>query len=439
MRAQIERLEQRALLTAQWTTVDDLAPVPSGTTPAAVDMASDASGGVYAVSYVNGDSATRFGLVRYKAPLTSQWQTLVTGQGLWFGEVAVALTGEVYISGGDGTSQIIWTGTLNADRTALSLSEVDRQSGFNENDLAVDANGNVFVVCAVVLKGGGPLGTWHWIVRKQTAGQGSFVTVDDFTFNRVDARPNAITVVPSGAGAGVYVVGNGGGGYSGDVGLQWVVRKSTNGGSSWTTVDSFAAEPSTSAPSSASAVVADDNGVVHVAGRVSTRVISGGTKKNPTYRYDHTWYLRSSADGSTWDTGEKVFPENVVSGGARVNAPSEPAAVATDQTGNVYVAGTANDPQTNAPHSVVRTNAGGGWSTSDDFSNAGDGAVASGMTRDASGSIYVGGRTRTSWFVRSMTPALATIQSSQTFSTAMIAWPETADVTSTRVSDELLA
>jgi hypothetical protein len=444
---QVEPLESRRLLSDTWTTVDEFAPAASGTGTYADanDMASDARGGVYAVG---GDTSAHFGLVRYKAPQSSQWQTVVTDQGSWFNDVAMAPTGDVYVSGSNSVSdaQVIWKGTWNADGTALSLSVVDSQPNHLANgnnnpsliyayDMAIDANDNVFVSGALVGKGGA-LGTWHWVVRKQTAGQGSFATVDDFTLNGADARANAVTVVPNGAGAGVYVVGNGGGGHYGTgPGAQWVVRKSTNGGSAWTTVDSFEAEPSTNSPSGASAVAADDNGVVHVAGRVSTRVLTGGTKKSPTYRYDHRWYLRSSANGSTW-TSQDVFPENVVTFGTGLNYASsaEPSAVTTDQSGNVYVAGTTHDPQTNVPHSVVRSNAGGGWGTSDDFSNAGDGAIANAMTRDASGSIYVGGRTRSNWFVRSVTPAAATATST-VFSTSTV---PLSDPDNPTLADELL-
>lgn len=432
----IEPLEGRRLLS--WTTVDDFVPPPQGfgNYAQAEDMVPDGAGGVFAAGLAFDYSISQsLALVRHKDAVSSAWQTVATistpysgttGTGTsGFREVAVAPTGEVYISGhlgGFPSKYVIWKGTLNAQGTALSLSVVDSQDVNLANgsvnpalvrneDLAIDAGGNVFAVGRLTGKGGA-LGTSHWIVRKQTAGQGAFVTIDDYVFNKSDAWARGVTVVPSGPGAGVYVVGFGGGGngnWGVYAGARWIVRKSTNGGSTWTNVDSFQAEPSTNAPSAASEIVAHEDGSLHVVGRVSTGVRTGGNNNFPTYRYDHRWYMRSSSDGGSSWSSHDVYPENVQAGvqpgGIGPALIVSPEGVVTDQAGKVYVAGTVNDNTVNS-RSIVRTNADGGWSTSDDYQPAGGGSTrAYCMTRDSSGAVYVGGQAADHWSVRSMAPA----------------------------------
>jgi hypothetical protein len=381
-------------------------------------MATDGAGGVFAVGEAHYQSGTgvSYALVRYKDAGSSVWNTVATvpaasGQNAFFSAVAVAPSGAVYVAalgGVAGATANIQKGTWNADHTALSLSVVDTPTLGQYRyftDLAIDAAGNVFAVGKYTTS----TSKQHWFVRRQTAEQGAFATVNDYMLNNTHTRAYGVTVIPSGVpNAGVYVVGHGGADAHGtNLGSRWIVRKSTNGGSTWSTVDSFQIEPSTNSPSAAEAVVADHTGVLHVVGRVSTRVRTGGTNKNPTYRYDHRWYLRSSSNGGSSWSSEDVYPEFVKTLflGQAVEGWFNPEAVVTDQAGKVYIAGPVDALTVNS-RSVVRTNADGAWSTSDDFHADGEGYTrAYGLARDSSGAIYVGGMAANHWAVRSMTPA----------------------------------
>lgn len=77
----------------------------------------------------------------------------------------------------------------------------------------------------------------RWTVRKRAAGVGAFTTVDQFipapdTFN----LPNSITTVETGPGAGVYVVGTT---QPRAGSPSWIVRKSADAGATWSTVDNM--------------------------------------------------------------------------------------------------------------------------------------------------------------------------------------------------------
>jgi hypothetical protein len=439
VRSMMQSLERRTLLSG-WATVDDFVPPPQGSENYAIpdEMASDGAGGVFAVGETY-DYSTPDGkgtaVVRYKNSTSSEWRTVATAPSptSWtagFTGVAVAPSGDVYISGWDGggyyigqSSTKIWKGTWDATHTALSLSVVDDQFTGSYSDITIDAAGNVFAAGNVAVHKGNNY-TRHWVVRKQTAGQGAFVTVDDFLFNNSHTVSSDVTVIPSGTNAGVYVVGRAGGGDNGIfAGARWMVRKSTNGGSAWTVVDSFQLEPSKNAPAAAADVYAHEDGTLYVAGRASTTVRTGGTDKRPTYGFGHRWYVRSSGNGGTSWSSHDVYPESArVYDGTKMNFASlTAAAVVTDQTGNLYVAGEAG------AHSIVRSNAGGSWQTSDDFQLvSGEYSKATCLARDSSGSIYVGGSAMDPspiysdehWFVRSMTPVVTA--AAATFSSASI-------------------
>jgi hypothetical protein len=129
--------------------------------------------------------------------------------------------------------------------------------------------------------------------------------------------------------------------------------------------------------------------------------------------------MRSSRDGgATWSSHD-VYPET-----AGANAPAAED-VTTDLAGNVYVLGDMSIG--GVQHSIVRTNDGGSWRTSDDFTGEPEsyGADATAMTRDASGTIYVGGQllkktADQSWFLRSMSPTVTTTTASLPFSSIAI-------------------
>ena len=94
--------------------------------------------------------------------------------------------------------------------------------------LTIDAQGNVFAE---------GVANGVWTVR-DAGGVGPFVTVDTFqSVTDGHVVPTCIANVASGPAAGVYAVGDG------VSPTHWFVRRSTNGGNTWSTIDAFQYAP----------------------------------------------------------------------------------------------------------------------------------------------------------------------------------------------------
>ena len=115
--------------------------------------------------------------------------------------------------------------------------------------------------------------------------------------------------------SGIYVVGSGTVVNKGVSSSHWIVRKSSSGGNSWTTVDDYQLAADNS--SQARCFVADANGNLVVAG-------SGAGK----------WILRRSVGGTGPWTTVDVFQNG---GSFR----TEPNSIAADAGGRVFVGGFA--------------------------------------------------------------------------------------------------
>src|SRR5205085_12168437 len=97
----------------------------------------------------------------------------------------------------------------------------------------------------------------------------------------------------SGPSAGVYVVGSSAG--------NWVVRKSANGGGTWSQTDSFRYDTVGNAGSVAMGVTSDSAGKVYVVGYGAKSAITGYDNHHaPIYsRLPAHWLVRSSATGNS--------------------------------------------------------------------------------------------------------------------------------------------
>jgi hypothetical protein len=223
------------------------------------------------------------------------------------------------------------------------------------NQICADVAGNVYVT-------GLALGTWT--VRKGIGGT-SFSTVD--TFQPSGSQANAVFAHPTlgvfAAGYGAITVKNG----STQV---WVVRRSLDGGATWSTVDTFGTG------ANAYALGADGHGNLYGLG--STTETSKGSSAT------HWIIRRSSNGGSTWSTVDDFL---LTAGG---NCAAM--AFAADSAGNLFVAGDANMNQT-PTHWVVRESFGatGAWTTVDDFPSD-SGARPHAIAADAFGKVFVGGQ-----------------------------------------------
>jgi hypothetical protein len=131
-----------------------------------------------------------------------------------------------------------------------------------------DKAGNIYVVG----QGEAPAGwrdVYHWIVRKSVDGGNSWSTVDDFapgpySFAFPNYSPQAVNCDAQG---NVFVAGSdslGPGSGTPSWSNQWVVRESLGGTGTWETVDTFQYASGNSAY--ASAVVGDGSGHIYVAG-----------------------------------------------------------------------------------------------------------------------------------------------------------------------------
>ena len=119
--------------------------------------------------------------------------------------------------------------------------------------VAADANGNFYVTGMANLTVN-KVSQGHWITRKSTNGGTTWSTVDDF-FPGATAIPRGVGVDAFGR---VFVTGSSPAGHT--------VRGSLDGGATWTTTDTFRLTPTGSA--NAVAIAGDPNGNVFAVGQV---------------------------------------------------------------------------------------------------------------------------------------------------------------------------
>jgi hypothetical protein len=364
----IESLETRRLMSA-WTTVEDYQP-----TGGAIfyDITSDSAGNLYVVGSEPGHQ-----MIREKLAGGGGWSTIYTSPatGDRLSELAVNALGDVYAAG------------YNSSGGAMVLRRAVGESAFSTiytgpsgdiRDMAIDRAGDVFTV--------GPMNVktvtkktsttvQYWVVRKQTAGQGTFATVDQFLYSAgSNSTAEGIAIVESGPTAGIYVVGEG---FTSTTAKgvtttteTAVVRKSTNGGSSWTTANTFRYQGALSAEdSTGEAITADSMGNVYVAGRSNRFILTRKSTNGGTFAIVDAMPLEANSV-VVWAAG-----------------------MATDHSDNVYLVGLMSvrgTSQHSVTHGYIRSNVGGTWATVDDFLDA-NGGYFHGVTVDPAGDVFVAG------------------------------------------------
>lgn len=165
-----------------------------------------------------------------------------------------------------------------------------------------DDEGNSFVSGTL---GGSNYGSYSWIVRKSTD-QGT-------TWTTVYQLPNAR------GGHGVFVPGSAGGLFvlAPSAPQQWIVRRSRDAGATWQIVDSFYKAGKITG---ATAIVSDAQGRIYVAGVSEPDVTDG------------TWEVRVSENGG--DSWKTISPPAAT---AQIN--STVSEIIVDPAGNLFVAG----------------------------------------------------------------------------------------------------
>ncbi|MFA6301771.1 MAG: hypothetical protein WC627_01385 [Legionella sp.] len=256
----------------------------------------------------------------------------------------------------------------------------------------VDLNGTLFVAGSAYTASNND----HWVVRKSTDGGLTWTTVDDY---QLVAGANTTTDIEPAIGkdtnGNLYVAGIG---FDASRVPHWIVRKSSNQGATWTTVDNFVTNGSVTI---ATGVTADANGNVYVSGYGST--------KSTGYH----WFVRKSSNqGTSWTTVDDFqFSSGVV---------AEPSAITADNNGVLYASGSANNRW------VVRKSNDNGatWTTVDNYQGTGGLSVSRAIVADANNNIYSAGISNTSkqgesiWTVRKSTDAGVTWQTVDSYQLA---------------------
>jgi len=328
-------------------------------------MAADKSGNVYAVGYTYDANGNGTSYLREKPAGSAAWSTVATTNG-GFGGVAFDAAGDVFVTGAN-SSHYFATWEIMKGTTTLKQIDVDTAAVGGGYALTVDGSGNIYAVGIDRTKYKNSSDP-KWTVRKGTFANGkwSFSTVDQLLQSQGFAQggfPEGVTVAPT----GLYVVGSYNGtwiirksvtGASGTwatvdsissgwaegvatdaagniyaVGSAsgWVVRESTNGGASWTAVDSFALGPNTS--TWANAITRDASGNMVVAGW--DQDTAGDTHA----------VVRTNAFGS-WTTLDNYgYPD----GGVEYDA------VAVDSSGNLYAGGDIWDNAETFDNWIIRS------------------------------------------------------------------------------------
>jgi hypothetical protein len=220
---------------------------------------------------------------------------------------------------------------------------------------AADASGGIYAagyVSSPATKRTDPA-PLHWLVRKSTDAGQTWSVVDDY-YNKAGypkwGIPQKADFVP---GVGLFVVGQtaaNANGYS----QTWTVRRSTDGGATWSTVDLY--QPGGAGYiSCANSLTSDSQANIYIVGRADISQVI----KSKTYTVGQYIVRKSSDGGSTWANIDvfSVGPGKIASA----------VAVGIDAAGKPVVAGQYQDANTVYHWIVRRPDAIGNWQTVDDF------------------------------------------------------------------------
>ena len=260
-----------------WSTVDDFVSDPNGYSTQASTIATDSVGDVYVAGYADG-----YGWMIRKG---------VGGQNF--------TTVDTLPSGGLGASSLF----VHPVAGVLAAGQAD-----------VVINGKTVRA---------------WVVRRSLDGGATWQSVDTFYGTKPGGayyfgRANAIGADSLG---NIYVAGSLAIPNKSSTSWEWVVRKSSDSGLSWNTVDAF--QLSSGYNAGATGFVADSNGNLFVAG-------------NATSGSSWFWLVRENPGGtSTWQT---VDAFQYVTG-----LWSAAAAITADASGHVFVGGSGDDGTTGGP------------------------------------------------------------------------------------------
>lgn len=324
-------------------------PSPAGETVLVpYDVAEDGTGNLFVLGHDSGrgpilrrspDGGQTWGDARGDLSQGSRY-TRVLGIGAGPGGALYA-TGAFPAAGGETAQQLMVLRSIDLGDTWTSVDSFLPSESTASRGMGVsgDSSGNLFVFGSYVASSGPS----HWVVRRSVNAASSWSTVEDFNSGGLNAEPVGIAFDAEGT---LLVVGVSGG-------TRWLVRKSTDHGASWMTVDDFNyLDASASIPTGI---------VVAPAGKVC---VSGYLTKTVEY-----WLVRCSADGgATWSTSDLYSGPR---GGQAARAHS----IARAPNGDLYVAGAYGlfgTPGVSGTRSLAWTvrrssDSGATWTTVDDM------------------------------------------------------------------------
>lgn len=321
-------------------TIDDL---PARTTTTWVADIAAGSNSIFTVGHDDLGDGTYLNFLRYSVDGGATWasspDTLQTGR---FTDVVVGPDGHVYVGAtlrdpgsGLNLATVLRSTDLGATWQILDAwSSAPGSAGIN--DLCFDRQGNLYAACFAG-SGSWKLGS-RWVIRKGTLSGAGFTwsTVDNHTLNKAyDQEASAVVTRSVAVGQDEVFVG----GMTKDrSGLHWTLRRSRDGGLTWTTVDSYQHVLKSGWNWAHSVTVGPDGSVY-----------AGGTMTYDKGTSAYGGWVRVSRDGGqTWQNGS--FPVSRIAGG-----------LAADNAGNAFALGYWGD----ARETYVSNDGGLTWQIAD--------------------------------------------------------------------------
>jgi hypothetical protein len=233
-----------------------------------------------------------------------------------------------------------------------SWTTVDTITNGTAIDFATDDQGNIYISGRT--DNTGVDGTWT--VRKSSDQGRTWLTVDSLTNHPSFPK---LHFIPGGKG-GLFAVGTRKTGAGGSTQYSWLVRRSRDGGTNWSTVDNYTGSPNTGA----TAITRARSGIIYVAGFGSPYVVRSSQDGGDSWQTIHTnptgmqvvgmaidpWdnlYLAGLIPGSlgqlVWIVHQRaaqgVWTSHFPFGNASSTLVSQAYSIVIDRAGNVLVGG----------------------------------------------------------------------------------------------------
>ncbi len=342
-----------------WQTVDDYQLAP-GKVAGVAGMAAMADGVVFSAGGADDSAGVRHGLLRRSLDGGQTWINVLdlpNTHSCW--SVTIGASGLVFATANANSRNWITTRSADGGATwAIVDSWLSPGSAAAPYAVVEDPAGRIF-------SGGYIADTssrQHFFIRRSLDGGSSWTTVQDLKSPSGHSSVWALAATP----AGVFAAGR----YNT---TSWIVRRSTDGGQTWNTVDTYYSGSSGNFPYG---MATDASGNLYVTG---TAYISPGPRK-PAVAH---WITRRSINGGqTWTVVDDFVPGSFNQGRA----------VTVDAFGRVFATGCVN--LNGVYRWITRASLDGGatWVTTDDvplLSSAGTPRAAS---ADAVGNVFIGGQ-----------------------------------------------